>query len=196
MEVQDTAAFADGGRAGWVLAGRRVRSSSALATPAPVAQRIEHRPPEPVAQVRVLPGALGTTIEPSKTGCPALLVLLGPDSGVLQFRSPQSCSRSRPSIDIPTRLAVVGAPSFAGHSGTIRPPCKRKHGLQRRGDRLRTMLRVRNLRFSWSLSCSSAQFRCDPCCADVVWLRADWFYGNASVPGRIKTWGSPVHRSS
>ena len=27
-------------------------------TPAPVAQRIEHRPPEPVAQVRVLPGAL------------------------------------------------------------------------------------------------------------------------------------------
>ena len=26
--------------------------------PAPVAQRIEHRPPEPVAQVRVLPGAL------------------------------------------------------------------------------------------------------------------------------------------
>src|SRR6202034_2067376 len=28
------------------------------ATPAPVAQRIEHRPPEPVAQVRVLPGAL------------------------------------------------------------------------------------------------------------------------------------------
>jgi hypothetical protein len=26
-------------------------------TPAPVAQRIEHRPPEPVAQVRVLPGA-------------------------------------------------------------------------------------------------------------------------------------------
>ncbi len=36
----------------------RVRSSPARATPAPVAQRIEHRPPEPVAQVRVLPGAL------------------------------------------------------------------------------------------------------------------------------------------
>ena len=35
----------------------RVPSSPALATPAPVAQRIEHRPPEPVAQVRVLPGA-------------------------------------------------------------------------------------------------------------------------------------------
>ena len=35
-------------------APRRVRSSPALA---PVAQRIEHRPPEPVAQVRVLPGA-------------------------------------------------------------------------------------------------------------------------------------------
>ena len=33
----------------------RLRSSPALA---PVAQRIEHRPPEPVAQVRVLPGAL------------------------------------------------------------------------------------------------------------------------------------------
>ena len=29
-----------------------------LQRPAPVAQRIEHRPPEPVAQVRVLPGAL------------------------------------------------------------------------------------------------------------------------------------------
>jgi hypothetical protein len=29
-----------------------------VARPAPVAQRIEHRPPEPVAQVRVLPGAL------------------------------------------------------------------------------------------------------------------------------------------
>ena len=37
--------------------GWRVPSSPALATPAPVAQRIEHRPPEPVAQVRVLPGA-------------------------------------------------------------------------------------------------------------------------------------------
>ena len=31
------------------------------AHPAPVAQRIEHRPPEPVAQVRVLPGALCDT---------------------------------------------------------------------------------------------------------------------------------------
>ncbi len=32
-------------------------SRVAWALPAPVAQRIEHRPPEPVAQVRVLPGA-------------------------------------------------------------------------------------------------------------------------------------------
>jgi hypothetical protein len=29
---------------------------------APVAQRIEHRPPEPVAQVRVLPGARGALV--------------------------------------------------------------------------------------------------------------------------------------
>ena len=43
---------------------RGLRSSLAFSCapvvrdPAPVAQRIEHRPPEPVAQVRVLPGAL------------------------------------------------------------------------------------------------------------------------------------------
>ena len=51
------------GHAGYGRCGRpardgsrtcRLRSSPA---PAPVAQRIEHRPPEPVAQVRVLPGA-------------------------------------------------------------------------------------------------------------------------------------------
>ena len=41
--------------------GRRCVTSTIVpcfVTPAPVAQRIEHRPPEPVAQVRVLPGAL------------------------------------------------------------------------------------------------------------------------------------------
>ena len=45
-------------RAEIAIAPCRVPSSSAVACPAPVAQRIEHRPPEPVAQVRVLPGAL------------------------------------------------------------------------------------------------------------------------------------------
>ena len=58
MEMQDTAAFGGPVRAEIAIAPCRVPSSSALACPAPVAQRIEHRPPEPVAQVRVLPGAL------------------------------------------------------------------------------------------------------------------------------------------
>ena len=44
-----------------VVEARGLRSftprTSVRVTPAPVAQRIEHRPPEPVAQVRVLPGA-------------------------------------------------------------------------------------------------------------------------------------------
>ncbi len=52
MATQDTAAAARGGTPS---SASRVRSSPARA---PVAQRIEHRPPEPVAQVRVLPGAL------------------------------------------------------------------------------------------------------------------------------------------
>jgi hypothetical protein len=51
MGEQDTAGHAGPGTG---PGPRRLRSSPTLA---PVAQRIEHRPPEPVAQVRVLPGA-------------------------------------------------------------------------------------------------------------------------------------------
>jgi hypothetical protein len=50
------------------------------AAPAPVAQRIEHRPPEPVAQVRVLPGALNLpTGEPSQWRV-SLLKVESPDT--------------------------------------------------------------------------------------------------------------------
>jgi hypothetical protein len=66
MGVQDTAAFAvcrEARRAARCLP-TTIGPCSAIGdrdrrelSPAPVAQRIEHRPPEPVAQVRVLPGA-------------------------------------------------------------------------------------------------------------------------------------------
>src|SRR5208282_141157 len=43
-------------RCGWARTTIVPCSCTGTGTPAPVAQRIEHRPPEPVAQVRVLPG--------------------------------------------------------------------------------------------------------------------------------------------
>jgi hypothetical protein len=47
------------------LATSLLTSSS---TPAPVAQGIEHRPPEAVAQVRILPGAL--SVSAGQRTCP------------------------------------------------------------------------------------------------------------------------------
>src|ERR1700753_941441 len=64
MDVQDTAAFmAVTPGVGGVGTDNYDRTVARAAMRiervalAPVAQRIEHRPPEPVAQVRVLPGA-------------------------------------------------------------------------------------------------------------------------------------------
>jgi hypothetical protein len=47
---------------------RDPRGHDTVGSPAPVAQRIEHRPPEPGAQVRVLPGAHSKIHKRGSTG--------------------------------------------------------------------------------------------------------------------------------
>src|SRR5690606_33860229 len=81
---------------------------------APVAQRIEHRPPEPSAQVRVLSGALIVEDAPVNSWC------------VFVYRSrssPRTCNQSRGS-NIGTKT-VTGMPKRPGSSASQSPPGNR-----------------------------------------------------------------------